>query len=210
LHSEECSPQGAGRIITGQGEPRAVYSQHYGGQRPVLPIGRTFEEAATPGQPAVIRRCFSGRSLPTIHPREPSGTAGSAAMPGRTLKNISLCLHALCLITLFIATEKPRAFVQKLWMTGTSCGNARKNWKKPIAFSDARKLIHAVHLSCAWIRVSFELPEISRTIRVCSNGTRYEASISSCDTLARNHPDRGSMYRVSPEHVQSSVHGPSA
>jgi len=51
-------------------------------------------------------------------------------MPGRTLKNISLCLHALCLIVDFIATEKPRRFVQKLWMIGTSCGNARKNWKK--------------------------------------------------------------------------------
>ena len=88
------------------------------------------EEAATPGQPAVIRRCFSGRSLPLIHPRESPGTAGSAAMPGRTLKNISPCLRALCLIVVCGAIENPRAIVQKLWMMGTSCGNARKKRQK--------------------------------------------------------------------------------
>ena len=39
-------------------------------------------------------------------------------------------LFAALLIVVLIATEKPLAFVQKLWMTGTSCGNTRKNWTK--------------------------------------------------------------------------------
>ena len=39
---KNAAPQGAGRMITGWGEPRAVHLQHYGGQRPVLPSRKDF------------------------------------------------------------------------------------------------------------------------------------------------------------------------
>ena len=40
------------------------------------------------------------------------------------------CLRALCLNVVCGAIENPRAVVQKLWMMGTSCGNARKKRQK--------------------------------------------------------------------------------
>jgi hypothetical protein len=48
----------------------------------------------------------------------------------QNLKNVSLCLQALCLIVDCVAIENPGAFVQKLWMMGTSCGNERKKRQK--------------------------------------------------------------------------------
>jgi hypothetical protein len=87
--------------------------QHLGGRRPVLPcVEDSCEEAATPGQPSHAEAHAGGSRL-TIHPRELSGTAGSAAMLWQGLQDISLgCQHCA-----------PRAFAHQAKIRDPLCRN---------------------------------------------------------------------------------------
>ena len=93
--------------------------------------GGLCEEAATPGHQRA--ETHSGGTLLVIHPREPPGTANSAAMLWQGQQNILLECHTLCATPRAASREKPGFAVQKLWMPAIPCG---KQWKSGLESLD--------------------------------------------------------------------------
>jgi hypothetical protein len=109
-------------------ELRKVDPQHHGGRQPLLPWGRTCEEAATPGQPVARRSAFPvdpSRQFTLENHRAPPALPQCSGRARRT----SRLMSALSPAPMFAASKNPGPFVQKLWMPAIPCGCSWKIWK---------------------------------------------------------------------------------
>jgi hypothetical protein len=94
-------------------------------------VWRTFEEAATPGQPGACR------STLLEEPSQPFTLENRWAPPalpqcsGRAHRT-SRSMSALCASHAFASSKNPSAFVQKLWMPPFPCGSSWKSRTIPL------------------------------------------------------------------------------